>query len=155
MKRKFSLIKISKQDAEKCSQLYTTKYESDLDISKKFPVGQMVVGSITKQAIRNYLFLKKFFAMINCAYFHMPEQYADRYKSVDELRKALTAQAGFRTEHVSLSGKKFYEVDSISFDKMTAERFEDLYSKVFDVVCEYVFAGVQTKEVENQILAFM
>jgi len=155
MKKKLCLIKISKQDSEKCSQLYTPKFESDLETSKNFPIGQMVVGSITKQAIRNYLFLKKFFAMINCAYFHMPEQYADRYKSVEELRKALTAQAGFRTEHVSLSGKTFYEVDSISFEKMSAERFEDLYSKVFDEVCKYIFAGVQTKEVENQILAFM
>ncbi len=155
MKRKLSLMKVSKQDAENFTQVFVPRFESDIEISKKFPVGQIVIGSTTKAAIRNYLFLKKFFAMIKCAYFNMPEQYDDRYKNEDELRKALTAQAGFRTEHTSFSGRTFYTVDSISFDKMTAERFEDLYGKVFDVVCEYIFAGVQTKEVENQILGFM
>ena len=85
----------------------------------------------------------------------MPEQYAGRYKNEDELRKALTAQAGFRTEHISFTGKTFYTVESISFDKMTPERFAEVYSKVFDVVCEYIFSGVQTKEVEEQILSFL
>ena len=155
MKNRFSLIKVSPKEIAGCTQIFVPKYESDLEISRKFSLGQLVIGSTTKSAIRNYLFLSKFFAMIKCAYFHMPEQYAGRYKNEDELRKALTAQAGFRTEHISFTGKTFYTVESISFDKMTPERFAEVYSKVFDVVCEYIFSGVQTKEVEEQILSFL
>ena len=155
MKKKFSLVKISLQDAKNSSQLFVPRFESDLETSRKFKVGQVVIGSVTKSEIRKYELLKKFFALIKLALHNLPEELSGHIKSVDELRKIVIMEAGFREEHVSLSGKKFWSAESIAFDKMSEERFSDLYSKAFDVVCEKILPGVTKKDVEEQIMGFL
>ena len=101
MKKKFSLVKISLQDAKNSSQLFVPRFESDLETSRKFKVGQVVIGSVTKSEIRNYELLKKFFALIKLALHNLPEELSGHIKSVDELRKIVIMEAGFREEHVS------------------------------------------------------
>ena len=155
MKRKFSLIKISKKDAEAQKELWVPKLESDVDTSRKLPIGQEAVASTTKKDVRNYQFLKKFFALMNLAFHNLPEQLSGHIKNVDELRKVVIMQAGFREEHISLSGKKFWTPESISFDNMTEERFSEVYSKCLDVVCNFILPGVESEDINEQILNFM
>lgn len=155
MKKKFSLIKISKQDAENCSQLFCPKYESDIEISKKLPLGQEVAGSCTDGDLRNSKFNRKYHALIKFAFFHMPEKYEGFIKNKEELRQEILMQIGARDRRISMSGKEYFVPKSMKYEKMGAEEFEDVYKKTFDFVCKYILPGVSNKDVQEQLMSFM
>lgn len=166
MKKRFSLIKISKADAENCSQLFCPKYESDIEISKKLPLGQEVAGSCTDGDLRNSKFNRKYHALLKFAFFHMPEKYSEDHiaeneevirgiKSVEDLRQEILMQIGCREHKISLSGREYYTTKSMKFDKMGAEEFEKVYSDTFDFISKYILPGVSNKDVQEQLMSFM
>ena len=86
---------------------------------------------------RNVQHHRKFFALIRIVYDNMPEQFDSHFPTQDDLRHELIKRAGFYKEYIDLKGKKQYRAESISFDSMGQKRFDELYSKVLDVVVQW------------------
>ena len=120
---KFTIVK-------QFNNTFKVAYDTDYDKMKRIKVGDLLQCEIKKP--RNYQFHKKFFALLNMIY-----QNQERYNNIDHLRNDLTIEAGFYTLRQNLKGEEIYEADSISFSKMTEEKFEDYYSKCLDVIVKY------------------
>ena len=86
---------------------------------------------------RNVQHHRKFFALIRIVYDNMPEQFDSHFPTQDDLRHELIKRAGFYKEYIDLKGNKQYRAESISFDSMGQKRFDELYSKVLDVVVQW------------------
>lgn len=155
LKRKLSLIKISRQDAESCSQIYSPKFESDIEISRKFSLGQEVAASATDRDLRNVAFHRKYFALLKLAYSNLPHNLEKLFANIEEFRTELKIQIGCRERRVSMSGKEYFIPKSMRFDKMSQTEFEEVYSKTLDFICVHVLRGVDKKELDDQIMDFL
>ncbi len=121
-------------------------YPSDFNEKKHLKIGGVYSCSIKKE--RNYLFLKKFFALLKLG--------CENSKSIDAplevYRKYALIKSGFYTVYATSKGS-FIEADSISFANMSQEKFEEVYSKVLDFI---ILDTQATKEdIENNLLNFM
>lgn len=136
-------------------------FESDKEALKKIKEGTPV--EVTLKRDRNYLFHKKFFAMLAAAFYHMPEDYAikvgdqvTKVESVEQLRWHVTMQTGHYEQMVTLGGKMVYTAKSIAFDKMSQDEFEELYKAALDVLLKWFLPkGIDTNEFERQMINFM
>jgi len=120
---KFTIVK-------QLNNTFKVAYDSDYDKMKRIKVGDFLECEIKKP--RNYMFHKKFFALLNMVY-----QNQERYNNIDHLRNDITIEAGYYTLRHNLEGKDVYEADSISFSKMNEETFSEYYSKCLDVIVKY------------------
>jgi len=155
MKRKLSLIKISQQEAKNCTQIFVPRFESDLDISRKFPVGQEVAASCTDRDLRNVGFHRKYFALLKLAYSNLPHKFEKLFANMEEFRTEIKMQIGCREKRTSISGKEFWLPKSMRFDKMSQTEFEKVFSDTLDFICKFILPGVDKKDVEYQIIGFM
>ena len=108
----------------------------------KLKLGQVVMGEFKK--VRNYAFLKKYFALLGVAYENwepgtVNSKYGTVEKNFDRFRADLIILAGFYDVTVRLDGSTRIEPKSISFANMTHEEFEKLYSKTIDVLLKHVY----------------
>ena len=72
---------------------------------------------------RNIKFHKKYFALLNCAVFHMPESVQERIPNVETLLFEVKLQLGHFDQHVTLNGHLVYMTKSISFASMDDIQF--------------------------------
>ena len=105
-------------------------YNSDYDKIKKLKVNKEYQCEIKQ--LRNPKFHRKFFALINMLF-----ENQERYNNSDRMRKDLIIEAGFYNEWVDLQGVVQREAKSISFGSMKEDEFQDLYSKVIDVIVQH------------------
>jgi hypothetical protein len=121
------------------------KFPSDKDEKKKLKIGEDYWADIRKA--RNYLFLKKFMALIKIGMLNS--------KSVempfDVYRRYALIKSGYY--HVYSTPKGSYvEADSIAFENMEEEKFQEVYSRALDFIIEDTQA---TKEdIEKNLLNF-
>ena len=120
---KFTIVK-------QFNNTFKVAYDTDYDKMKRIKVGDFLECEIKKP--RNYMFHKKFFALLNMVY-----QNQERYNNIDHLRNDLTIEAGYYTLRYNLENKEIYEANSISFSKMNEETFNEYYNKCLDVIVKY------------------
>ena len=117
-------------------------YDSDYELAKKIKVNDYYEFNYKKP--RNYLFHKKFFALVNLTYHNQ-----DTYNNIDDLREDLIVDAGFyrktRTKHDETIKKAL----SISFSKMDETEFNDLYNRVADVIVQWL--GIEKQDIVDNI----
>lgn len=122
-----------------------------------------VAISVEAHTIRNYRFLKKWFALLNVGFDNwLPGEVNSKYgvpaKNFERFRADVIILCGFYDNVVRLDGSVRIEPKSVSFAKMTEERFADLYSKTIDVMLKYVYDSEMTPEkldkIVNQYLSF-
>lgn len=112
----------------------------------KLKGGQAVRCDVTKQ--RNYLFLKKWFALVKCAF----DIWADRMPRMeyrgqqvqpnfDRFRKDVIVLAGYYDPVFNARGELRVEPKSISFSSMDEVEFERLYSATLDAILGKVLSG--------------
>jgi len=121
----------------------------------KLKPGAAVKGEFKQ--IRNYQFHKKYFALLTIAFDNwepgeIDSKYGKPEKNFDRFRKDLTILAGFYENTVRLDGSVRIEPMSISFGKMDAETFADLYSKTIDVLIKHVYKQNMDAEELNEIV---
>ena len=130
---------------KKTEQGLTPLYNSGYDSYQKLKLGWE--GEVTFKQTRNYLFHKKFMALINMAF-----ENQEKFNNVTHYRKCLTIKAGFYTAY-EMDGWTHKEADSISFASMDEIEFADLYSKMIDVIIKEM--GITGEEVAQNIVDFM
>lgn len=127
-------------------------YDDDFDEKKKLKIGQVYEVSI--KLVRNYEFHKKYFALINCAWEYLTEPQMEFYKNKEIFRKIIEVVAGHCEKWYSPTLKEWVEIPkSISFDKMDNAEFQDLYSRVLDVII--ISLKIDREEFERNITNFL
>ena len=101
--------------------------------------------------VRNYRFLKKWFALLNLAFDQWePGEIDGKYgvpeKNFDRFRADVTILAGFFESTIRLDGSVRIEPKSVSFAQMTEDEFHELYSKTVDVLIKHVYGSAMTAE---------
>ena len=116
----------------------------------------------------NIKFHRKFFALMHLAfdYWEPPKHgegsaLSDKMaieRNFDRFRYDVTILAGYYDATYRLNGDVRLEAKSISFGSMSEDDFEDLYSKVIDViinrVCTQFSEYELRKQVEDMVLGF-
>lgn len=109
---------------------YEPVYESDKEYHRNQKRGEMVWIEVKKA--RNYEFLKKFFALLNCGLANSKGKYI-KTDNIDLYRAYVTMKAGY-VRITATSKGTMITPKSIAFDKMEEDEFQRLYNKVVDFV---------------------
>ena len=120
-------------------------YDSDFDEKKKLKIGQEYLIEIKHP--RNILFHKKFFALLNVCY----ENY-ETQMPFESFRRWITIKAGYFNAYETDKGV-FYDAQSIAFGSMNQIEFEEVYSKVLDVVIKLLH--VTEEDINSEIMSFL
>lgn len=128
--------------------------EDDLDKLKKVKIGDVVSADI--KIYRNYMFHRKFFALINCAWGALKESQRSFFKySVEGFRHTVILAAGFyNTIYDEGLGRWIKVPKSIAFDKMSEEEFDRLYDSVKDVLLHTFLNHLTEKIFIDQLAGF-
>ena len=119
----------------------------DYDQKKRLKIGEVYEAEVRE--VRNYQFLRKYFALIRCAYAFLTPSQQEFIKSPEGLRKTVQIAAGYCEVYYSIKRKEWVEESkSIAFDKMTESEFSELYESV-----KLVLFSTFLKDVDEQ--AFM
>jgi len=120
-------------------------YPADQDEKRKLKLGQDY--EVEVKMPRNVGFHRKFYAMINVGH-----QNTSLDMPFDTYRKYVISKAGYFKAYQTPKGV-FYEADSISFASMAQDVFEELYSRVIDVIIKDI--GATSEEIERSLVDFM
>jgi len=128
--------------------------ESD-EWTRKLKPGQVIHGKFSK--VRNYQLMRKYFALLNVGFdWWSPPDTISKFgpieKNFERFRADVIILAGHYHTVFRLDGSFRVEPDSISFAKMSAEDFSDLYSKTIDVLLKNVYGKDMTAEELNGIV---
>lgn len=118
--------------------------DHDAELLKHIKLGDPT--RMTFVRVRNYEFHKKFFALLDLAFDYwepvpslLPGQEGwEIEKNKDAFRKDLIIMAGFSNIYFRLDGTARVEAKSIAFPNMSEDTFEDLFTKVIDVIIKHV-----------------
>ena len=94
---------------------------------------------------------RRYFALIKAAFQHWPESHDLQFGSAEGLRDYLQLKAGFGTVHKIIRGNQtWYWVEhrSIAYNKMSQDEFQQLSTKVEQVIEEIV--GVPAEQLLNE-----
>ena len=120
-------------------------YDSDYSEKKKLKIGQEYLVEIRHP--RNILFHKKFFALLNVCY----ENY-ETQMPFESFRRWITIKAGYFNAYETDKGV-FYDAQSIAFGSMNQIEFEEVYSRVLDVVIKLLH--VTEEDINSEIMSFL
>ncbi len=109
---------------------------TDEDMEKMLKIKKGVPFEANVRQVRNYPFLKKFFALINTSWEFLDERQQEFFHgSKDGFRHTLTMAAGYYDTVYSITNNQWVQIPkSISFDKMEEPEFDKLYEGVVDVI---------------------
>lgn len=126
--------------------------EDSFDEKKKLKIGQVYQAELKVK--RNYLFLKKYFALINCAWEYLPESQTKGFKTKEIFRKWCEIQAGHCDILQFKNGDVMRLPKSIAFDSLDEAAFMDVYDSVKDVIFGLIGRYVSEEEFEKNLLNF-
>lgn len=139
--------------AKKINEHYEPLGEKANLQSLKIKKGETVQIEYWKE--RNVKFHRKYFALLNCAIYHLPEDSRfDQYRDIDYFRKYLLICIGKCDIIVGLTGKENYLPKSISFKTMDETEFKEVYNQTLNMIMKYFLNHIKQKEFENDILNF-
>jgi len=120
-------------------------YPSDFDEKRKLKLGVDYEAEIRNP--RNVGFHRKFFALVNIGH-----ENTDLDMPFETYRKYILMKAGYFKTYQTPKGV-FYDADSISFSSMEQDIFEEVYSRVLDVIIKDI--GATKEDIEKQLISFM
>lgn len=126
--------------------------DDDYDKKKKLKIGETY--KVVIKLARNHKFHRKYFALIRCAWEFLSEAKQDFFKTQESFRKTVEVTAGhFEMFYLGSEGKWVQIPKSISFESMDNAEFEDLYSRVLDVIIQSFISD--RKHFEETLINFM
>lgn len=128
--------------------------QQGVEFLAKLKAGAGVTVSIKRH--RNPGHHRKFFALLNLA-FDAWEPQGKEYKgepvqkNFDQFRNDVVVLAGFYESGITLRGETRLVAKSISFANMDQAEFDQLYSKVIDVVLQRILTNYTRADLDNVI----
>lgn len=128
-------------------------YDEDYEEKRKLKLG--TIYNVEVKEVRNYQFLKKYHALIGCAWEYLPERVANGFRSKDGFRAYVQVAAGYYDVFYSPKLREWVEYPcSISFSSMEESKFKELYEKVKDVIFSIIGKYVSEEEFEKNLINF-
>jgi hypothetical protein len=129
-------------------------YDDDFDEKKKLKIGEVYKCNVTMY--RNYDFHKKYFKLIKCAWGYQNEKTVAFFKhNQDKFRESVEIAAGNTETFYSIDRKEWIEKKrSVSFEKMNASEFDDLYNNVKRILFEVFLTKISEKEFNKNLINF-
>jgi hypothetical protein len=114
------------------------------DYLRRWPIGEARRANVRRpRALKS---LRRYWALVNLVY-----QNSEQFKSTDSVHAFLKIKAGHCTPIVAKSsGEVFLIPDSISFDTLDEQAFNDVWNRVVQVVSEDIL-GTGVPEIEAEI----
>jgi len=103
---------------------------SDLDNFKKIKPDTTYKFVVTQP--RNVNFHRKYFSLLNLAFDNQ-----EKFNNIDDFRAWSTIKSGYY-KRIPTPGADLYLPQSINFASMDNLEFEQFYSKVLDVFCDFL-----------------
>ncbi len=128
--------------------------DEDMERMLKLKKGAPFEANIRQ--VRNYPFLRKFFALINVSWEFLDERQQDFFHGSKEgFRHTLTMAAGYYDTAYSVTSGQWMQIPkSISFDKMDEPEFDKLYESVVNVIFRLFLARVDKEQFYNALKDF-
>jgi len=126
---------------------------------KKKKLGSVVLADIKE--IRNYSFLKKWYALLNIGFDNWNPGVLDATdvtveKNFTRFRHDTIILCGFYERVFRLDGSVRIEPKSVSFAKMSESEFADLYSKTIDVLLKSVYNNsIDAEELDRIVKRYL
>lgn len=116
-----------------------------LDEIEMTKLGDKEVYKTTFTKMRNWLFHKRFFAMLNFVFDNMDDESKDRHNvhSVGQLLIWLKLKLGLYEAWVSPEGEVMYVPGSISFAAMDQDEFREFYKRTVDMIFAFLLPSDQ------------
>lgn len=132
------------------------KVADDEDYEKKKKLKRGTVYECVIKEYRNYEFLKKYFALINCSWEYLLESQRTFFKdNIECFREAVQVAAGHCAMCYSVKRQDWIEVPkSISFESMTEDEFSSLYERVKDIIYQMFIPNINKHEFEENLKFF-
>ena len=125
----------------------------DYDQKKRLKIGEVYEAEVRE--VRNYQFLRKYFALIRCAYAFLTPSQQEFIKSPEGLRKTIQIAAGYCEVYYSIKHEEWVEESkSIAFDKMTESEFSELYEAVKLVLFSIFLKDVDEATFMRELVIF-
>lgn len=93
---------------------------------------------LTFKRVRNYEFIKKYFALLNFVFDLWEPENAVGEKCFSQFREDIIILAGYYHRYIRLDNSTRIKAKSISFGSMSEEEFETLYTKTIDVIIKHL-----------------
>ena len=128
--------------------------DESAQLLSKIKTGSVVFADVKRP--RNYLFHKKFFALLQVG-FDAWEPDAVEFnglpaqKNFDRFRKDCVISAGYYDTVVNLKGDVRAEAKSISFGAMDESEFAELYSSVANVLLQRVLRNYTREDLDETV----
>lgn len=128
--------------------------DTDLEKARKVPQGAVVECNV--RILRNYAFMRKFWALVRTAYSFLTERQREFFhNSEDGFRCTLEVAAGYYDEFYDVTRRAWVQKPkSIAFDKMDEAEFSQLYESVVDVIFKVFLGHVNEEEFRNALKDF-
>lgn len=130
----------------------------DMDKAKclHFKQGEGVLF-VTANKIRNPKYHRRFWALVSFAYDNY--QGEDKISDIEHMEKRLLMMSGV-VDEVGINGVIKQYPKSVKYEKMGEEEFQEVYSRVFDTVCEHWYVDKADlnqfiTEEEERLMKFM
>lgn len=126
---------------------------------KHWKQGELVRAKVSR--VRNPKFHRKFFAMLDLGFDAWEPPAGLSYKQQvatknrERFRKDVLVMAGFYTTTINLKGEVRLEAESMSFGKMDEDRFNEVYSKVADVILQKVLTSYTRADLDRVVEQMM
>lgn len=99
---------------------------------------------------RNIKHHRKYFALLNAVFPHQT-----MWPTFNKFREKFEEALGFGEYHVNGRGERYFEKDSIGFDKMDQDEFEQFYERALDLILTRILPGIANDDLEREISDIM
>lgn len=129
--------------------------DETIDWLSKKKLGQVFRAEF--KAMRNYLFHKKFFSLLNYAFDHwepgeINTKYGKPEKNFETFREYVTIKAGYFYLAFNPDGGFKVKAKSISFASMENDEFEKLYSAAIDVILKRILTNYTREDLDEVVM---
>ena len=126
-------------------------YPSDIEEFDKMKSNVVMMAEIRQP--RNPGHHKKCFALAKCVITNLPESSSWQGKNPYALIKAIELQTGYVDTIIKLSGEAVLVPQSIDFESMDQEAFQEFYTQAISIMAAMI--GVTVDELENNSMDYM
>lgn len=137
--------------------IFSPENEIVAESLKRFKNGESYKVEI--KLSRNPAFHRKVFAFFNFCFdcwagCRTDFAYMDIEAQFDTFRKNLTVLAGFKIVTFTIDGRMRVEPESLSYENMNQERFEECYKALINAAIKNIFNNTTDETVINRLYSF-
>ncbi len=112
-----------------------------------YKVGDIIRATIAKP--RNPKHHAKYWALLKLV--HDGTAVQDLYPTTDKLHQAIKGALGYFSEVKLPDGKVFHVVDSIAYESMDQQAFEEFYGKVLDLITTQIVPNLDREDLVREV----